>query len=200
MTVATTPAVAHRLISTKSTREFAVTGAPDTRGPGKGSITVRPEKVRLTFYDGKLRWVALWGRTIRRDQSVSLYREVGFSSFGYRHDGQDHEYDTLPDWVADILAAEGVVWPAGEDVYRQVEAPDADTLEKLRPLLPDPCPVPDFQHGYDMCSHGAWPCKETIAAWLVRGLDPEAEKTRVVAEHRARHLPVDDYDSKDGSW
>lgn len=82
-----------------------------------------------------------------------------------------------------------------------VLAPFASALQKLRDILPGPCPVPDFYHGYDMCAHGPWQhCTQTIAAWLARGLDPDTERARVVAEARLTYAPADDYDSGDGEW
>lgn len=74
--------------------------------------------------------------------------------------------------IADILLA--------ELVYRRAQ------LEQLEQRLAEvakrisACPAPNIADGYDRCpTHGdRWPCPETIAVWLARGLDPRAETRR----------------------
>jgi len=48
-----------------------------------------------------------------------------------------------------------------------------------------PCPAPDIAAGSCMCPCGlgcCWPCPATTAAWLARGLDPDAETNRAIAQ------------------
>jgi hypothetical protein len=48
-----------------------------------------------------------------------------------------------------------------------------------------PCPPPDVMCGFDMCPCGigcTWPCPTTQAAWIARGLNPDAEISRLMAE------------------
>ncbi len=122
-TAAPEPEVAYVRTTVRTSKDFTVTGAPDTRGPRKHSITVRPEAVRLSFRDGRLTGLSVRGRTVRADGEVTKYRDVGFN--GYESFG----VDPLPDWVAGILAAEGLQWPGGVDTNacttcRAAEKPD----------------------------------------------------------------------------
>ncbi|MEV4079726.1 hypothetical protein AB0J43_05475 [Nonomuraea fuscirosea] len=60
---------------------------------------------------------------------------------------------------------------------------EADRLERIASLLP-PCPPPDVWNGMDLCSnHGVrWPCAQTEANWLARGLDrSEAQRAAIDA-------------------
>lgn len=102
----------------KTTYEYDVTGKPDTKGTGKGAITVRPEKVEIRFTDGKVSWVSVWGLTVRRDGSVTTYREVGFGTNAYRQGHRDIQYDDLPPWLQDLLDEEGISWPVGREPSR----------------------------------------------------------------------------------
>jgi hypothetical protein len=68
----------------------------------------------------------------------------------------------------------------------------ADTeINRLHALLNDaaeriqPCPVPDAFNGCDSCGHGSWPCRDTVLAWRLRGLDPETEQDRIMTAVRA---------------
>jgi hypothetical protein len=68
-----------------------------------------------------------------------------------------------------------------------------DTLARVVELLDlRPCPMPDGAGGMDLCpcdSGAAWPCNRTRAAWIAGGLDPEAERRRIVHEQTARRVP-----------
>ena len=57
-------------------------------------------------------------------------------------------------------------------------------LELIATLI-QPCPAPDMAHGYDTCPCGqgcSWPCPATMAAWIARGLDPDTEINRAIAQ------------------
>jgi hypothetical protein len=88
--------------------------------------------------------------------------------------------------------------PAAESVYAgqltewrdaAVAAAVTQRLAQLTDLIPGPCPPPDIAGGFDVCPYhpdGTWPCPPTVAAWLVRGLDPDTERSRIIAEIRRR--------------
>ncbi len=103
----------HTLTRIRTTYQYDVTGKPDTKGPGKGSVTVRPERVEVRFVDGKVSWVSVWGRTIRRDGTVTGYRDVGFDTRPFTQDGVHHTHNELPEWLEDLLDDEGIRWPNG---------------------------------------------------------------------------------------
>jgi hypothetical protein len=63
------------------------------------------------------------------------------------------------------------------DAHAWVPRADVDALP--------PCPAPAIAEGFDSCEHGAWPCRLTTLAWQIRGLDPDKEQARIVAEARA---------------
>jgi hypothetical protein len=53
--------------------------------------------------------------------------------------------------------------------------------------LLQPCPPPDIAAGFDACpcgTGGSWPCAVTKAAWIARGLDPDTEIERALAQVR----------------
>lgn len=61
---------------------------------------------------------------------------------------------------------------------------EATGAEDALAALLAPCPPPDVAAGFDRCpcGHpGSWPCPATRAAWLARGLDPDAEAGRALA-------------------
>jgi hypothetical protein len=99
-----------RRIST--TRQYGVSGAPDTRGPGRRPITVRPAELFLKTYDGdpdRIDSVIVKGRTVRRDGQITNFRDVFFNG---RQWGSAPP-DELPAWVSEILRAEGLTYGAG---------------------------------------------------------------------------------------
>lgn len=140
----------HVLRNIRTTYEYEVTGKPDTKGPGKGAVTVRPEKVEIRFVDGKVRWISVWGRTIRRDGQITGYRDAGFATNAYIQ-GQRHvEYDELPDWVLDLLDDEGIRWPNGREPSRldhdaAVEAGIKGVREMMRAEEGDAFEEPDAE-------------------------------------------------------
>ena len=71
---------------------------------------------------------------------------------------------------------------AGAAAWTVAEVTGAD--DAIAALLV-PCPPPDVAAGFDRCPcghHGSWPCPTTRAAWLARGIDPDAEVGRVMAD------------------
>ena len=55
----------------------------------------------------------------------------------------------------------------------------ADAEDRLAQIADSltPCTPGDAPFGPDFCTHGAWPCPQTEAAWLARGLDPAEQIT-----------------------
>lgn len=77
----------------------------------------------------------------------------------------------------------------------------SDERERLAQIaeLISPCDPPNVWDGFDLCpGHPgrAWPCRETKAAWLARGLDPEHETRRAIDNipkpHDERNLVMSD--------
>lgn len=60
-----------------------------------------------------------------------------------------------------------------------------------------PCPPPDVAAGFDSCVHGTWPCARTELGWQLRGLDPEAERSRAAAAWRSEMAALDASDPAD---
>jgi hypothetical protein len=63
-----------------------------------------------------------------------------------------------------------------------------DRLVQIAGLLPAPCCEPGIADGNDQCPCGSgqvWPCNITRAAWLARGLDPDAEIRKVLDKAKA---------------
>ncbi|WP_431881688.1 hypothetical protein [Micromonospora chalcea] len=83
-----------------------VSDVPDTKGPDKGDVTVRPETVTVIFdgeLDAPIRYVKVSGRIVRRDGAVTSYRDISWwPSFGNPRP---------PAWVVDIIDREGLTWP-----------------------------------------------------------------------------------------
>lgn len=72
---------------------------------------------------------------------------------------------------------------------------EAERLERIASLVP-PCPPPDVFGGMDRCPNhgGRWPCAQTEANWLARGLD-RSEQQRAALD--ALPKPADYYADRD---
>lgn len=96
----------------------------------------------------------------------------------YHHQGRSYYWNELCRFARYVPppGANG----ASADFYQGqwVAKADVDALQ--------PCPVPDAAAGADSCKHDAWPCRLTVLAWQIRGLDPDAERKRILDAERAR--------------
>lgn len=74
-----------------------------------------------------------------------------------------------------------------------VDPTDPDTLAALVAAAAEhitPCDPPTVMDGWDTCEQhaAAWPCPRTVLAWRLRGLDPDTQRPRVLAEQWADAL------------
>lgn len=100
-------------------------------------------------------------------------------------DVHGHEHQAVADdlFCANLLGWMGQRMPA---VLARLLGAGAIIAEQRALILEaaiqiNPCPTPNLAEHFELCSHGfLWPCRRTEAAWRLRGLDPKAEKDRIL--------------------